>query len=53
MLLGIASVVSYVNDLDILVAALQIVSLMVFKKMTYDRATANFSDPSQARDARR
>jgi hypothetical protein len=46
--LGIASIVSYVNDLDVLVAALQLSSLIAFKKMTYDRATANLSQSPRA-----
>jgi len=53
MVLGIASVVSYVNDLDFLVAAFQLSSLIVFKKMDYYRATANFSVPLEASSARR
>ena len=37
LLLGVASVVSYINDLDFLVVACQIISLMVFKKIPYNR----------------
>jgi len=48
MVFGIASIVSYVNEMDFLVAGLQLSSLIVFKKMTYDWATANFSRPLEA-----
>lgn len=37
LLLGVASVVCYINDLDFLVVACQILSLMVFKNIPYSR----------------
>ena len=52
MVFGIASIVSYVNELDILVAALQLSSLVAFKKMTYDRATAKLSQSPETSPAR-
>jgi hypothetical protein len=52
VVLAIASVVSYVNDLDILVAAFQVMSLMVFKKITYDRSAENNSGRSAVIDIR-
>ena len=48
LLLGVASVVSYINDLDFLVVACQIISLMVFKKIPYNRrADAAIGDRPQ------
>jgi len=41
--LGIVSVVSYISELDLLVVVSQLVSLMVFKHVTYDRDPANCS----------
>ena len=40
LLLGVASVVCYIHDLDFLVVACQIISLMALKKIPYSRRDA-------------
>ena len=49
LVLGVASVISYINDLDFLAAVFQILSLIVSKKIRYQRSLADCSSPSEVR----
>lgn len=42
LLLGAASVACYIHDLDFLVVACQLLSLIVLKKIPYDRCGSHF-----------
>ena len=44
VLFAFASVVSYVNDADLLAVALQIAALLVFKRVAYDRCARKCSE---------